>query len=145
MQKEKFIFNCRSIRMIRKYIIAYWKSLLVMLVILYLTFAPSSTFDGVPRFRHADKVVHFVMFLGWSAVLVYDFLKQNQSIGFRKLEFILVVFVFPVLMGGLIEIMQGLFFARSADWLDWLADVCGVLAGSLLSCFVFKVRLRTEE
>jgi hypothetical protein len=41
------------------FIIKYWKSLLALLIILYLSFASPSTFKDIPTFRHVDKVVHF--------------------------------------------------------------------------------------
>lgn len=37
--------------------------------------------------------------------------------------------LFPIIYGGLIEITQQYFPPRQAEWLDWLADIIGVLTG----------------
>jgi VanZ family protein len=38
-----------------------------------------------------------------------------------------------VLFGGLIELLQGLTGYRSAEWIDWLADILGIGLGWLLA------------
>jgi len=131
---------------------SYWKSILVTVGILYLSFAPPSTFESAPRisqFPHSDKVVHFVMFFVLTAVLIYECTKStnarkreansniqnlnNKNSCFRTFvrsrKFLLVCILFPIVLGGIIEIMQEAFFKpRSAEWLDWAADIAGVLA-----------------
>lgn len=46
----------------------------------------------------------------------------------------LLTFILPVVMGGLIEILQANCTGgrRSGDWLDWLADSIGVVLGDII-------------
>jgi VanZ family protein len=115
---------------IKNVFFSYWKSILAIIGILYLSFAPPSTFDfveSVPTFPHADKVVHFAMFFVLTAVLIYEFIKRNKK-NYQTGKFLLVCILFPIVLGGVIEILQEMFFKpRSAEWLDWLMDIAGVL------------------
>lgn len=113
--------------MVLKKIIQYWKSTIIITFILFLSFAKPSTFTEVTTFTYIDKVVHMLMFLGLSIVLMYDY---NYRIKKETTTFTLICILFPILLGGFVEIMQGLFFfPRSAEWFDWFADITGVLLG----------------
>jgi VanZ family protein len=103
----------------------YWKSISVIACILYLSFAPPSTFEKVPTFEGIDKMIHFFMYLALSVVLILTYQKSKKQ---NTLRFIAMVVVFPCLLGGIIEILQPLFFfPRTASWDDWLFDIAGVL------------------
>ncbi|MDR0370958.1 MAG: VanZ family protein [Prevotellaceae bacterium] len=109
----------------------YWKSLLIFAMVLYLSFAPSSTFDGIsiPAIPYLDKLVHFIMYAACTAVLCFDFFRQQKVVKSRTM-FIIICIVLPILIGGVVELMQERFFyPRTGDWCDWLADILGV-------CFV---------
>jgi VanZ family protein len=117
-------------------ILSYPISIFVTIGILYLSFAPSSTFEfaeGVSRFPHADKVVHFIMFFVLTAVLIYESVIRKK-IAYPSRKFWIICIIFPIVLGGIIEILQGAFFNRSACWFDWLADIAGVL----VAVFLFK-------
>jgi VanZ family protein len=112
---------------VKNVLFSYWKSILVMVGILYLSFAPPSTFESAPRFSHSHKAVHFAMFFALTAVLIYEFVKRHNK-NYQTRRFLLVCILFPIALGGIIEIMQEAFFKpRSAEWLDWAADIAGVL------------------
>lgn len=70
---------------------------------------------------NADKIMHFGIFL----VLTWVFHE-----GFRPAFWKL--FTALALYGALIEVMQEYFTRRSGEWLDWLADLAGILAFYLL-------------
>jgi len=125
----------------KMFIIKYWKSLLALLIILYLSFASPSTFKDIPTFRHADKVVHFLMYAFFSSVLVYDFHNDNVVLT-SKISFILTSLILPILIGGTIELLQSsVFRPRSAEWLDWLFDTAGIIAGFLFtSVLLYKMK-----
>jgi VanZ family protein len=75
-----------------------------------------------------DKIVHFLMYLGFSGAtaLYYVYDKKGLSIN-MPLMFIGAIIV-PILYGGLIEIIQDRYFPpRSGDWFDFLADILGTL------------------
>ena len=114
-----------------KFILAYPLSILAVIGIFYLSLAPPSTFEfvgeNVARFPHADKIVHFAMFFVLTAVLMYESVIRNKKTAYPSKNFLLVCIIFPIVLGGIIEILQGAFFNRSACWIDWLADIAGVL------------------
>lgn len=128
----------------KNFFFSYWKSLLVVTGILYLSFAPPSTFHHypTPRFLHADKVVHIAMYFVLTVILIFEFGKRNKA-QIRARKFLFTCILFPLLFGGLIEVFQELFFKpRSAEWLDWLSDGTGVLLGFL---FMWLLRKRVES
>lgn len=103
----------------------YFKLIAWSLVIAYLCFAPADDFKKVNiTIPHFDKVVHFGMFL-ILALLIAAKDNPNQI----KYPKYLLLF-FAVLYGGLIELAQYYITnTRSADWLDWGADIVGIIAG----------------
>ena len=74
-------------------------------------------------------MVHTVLFLGLAGVIFFDntrYLKYSIS----KVRNFLGTFLFPVAIGGLIEILQAyLTTSRSGDWFDFLFDGIGALLG----------------
>ena len=113
----------------------YWKSALVTAVILHLSFASPSEFKGIPTFDNEDKLIHILMYLGLTAVLVFDSVRLNLS----KRTRLVICLVYPILVGGVVEILQPIyFFPRSASWLDWLADIIGTIAGWYIMTFIYK-------
>ena len=118
---------------IKKFLRTYWKSLLIISGILYLSFAPPSTFKGVPSFENEDKLVHIIMYGGLTCVLIFDFRLYARNNPLSSLAFILICLLTPVILGGVVEILQPLYFApRTAEWFDWFSDITGVLLGWLV-------------
>ena len=125
---------------IKNVIFQSWKSISIVLCILYLSFAPPSSFKEIPTFeiKHLDKIVHFLMYAGLSLVLIYDFRKRKNTSN-KSAIFVLICLLFPVFLGGMIEIFQELFFApRTAEWADWFFDILGVFAAWMTSKFSFN-------
>lgn len=107
----------------------YWESLLYTAVLLVLSFARMPDVPEEMRFFSWDKVVHVLLYSCYALVLMYDFFK-GREVSFRKTGFYVIALLFPALMGGAIEICQGLFFPpRQADFFDWLSNLAGILAG----------------
>lgn len=126
---------------------AYWKTVLLLAVILYLSFAPPSTFDSVSlgRIPHADKITHFLMYMALTIMIIYDLYKKNGVPRF-DLKFFFGCIVFPIILGGVVELMQEAFFKpRTASWFDWLADALGVLAGWGLMAIYFRRKQLKEK
>jgi hypothetical protein len=95
---------------------AFAVAVLVSLVVL---FTPASGVPAAPP--GVDKVVHGVLF----AVLAVS----GRWAGVRRAPLVCLL----VAYGAGSEVVQGVTpLARSATVADWLADVAGVLAGSLL-------------
>lgn len=109
----------------------YWKSITAIIFILYLSFTGPATFDVVPSFTYKDKIAHFVLYGGLTLLLIYEQRKHKRDTNSFS-SFIICCIIFPILLGGLVEIFQQyLFFPRTAEWFDWVSDIIGVLAGWL--------------
>jgi VanZ like family. len=119
-------------------ILSYWKSIGITACILYLSFAPASTFKSIPTFENEDKLIHFLMYFGLAAVLLYDYTKTNKNQNATHPAFVLICLVYPSVLGGLIEVLQPMYFNRSASWFDFMADVIGVLSGWLIMKILIK-------
>lgn len=112
------------------FILYFWKSILIISIILYLSFAPPSTFNGVPTFENEDKLVHILMYAGLTGVLIFDFRRYAKTNKMSIVAFILICLLFPVFLGGAVEILQPMYFApRTAEWFDWFSDIAGMLIG----------------
>ena len=121
------------------YLLSYFKSILVVAVILYLSFANAKQFQGAPSFVGIDKLVHFILYGLLSAVIYFDTHKFSKTISAHKLFWI--AFTVSTALGGLVEIAQGLFFeTRSAEWGDFVFDFLGALFASYLMFKYFKIK-----
>ncbi len=106
-------------------------SILVALIILYLSLANSHTFDKVSSiidFPNIDKVVHFGMYFSLMMVLVFE----NRKIikGFRNL---FIIGLIPFSYGILMEILQAtLTVTRTGSIFDALANGAGILVSIFL-------------
>lgn len=110
-------------------LLKYWKSILVTLIILFLSFARLPSLEHVPTVSHMDKIAHFSMYLFFTFILMFDFHKSNKQ-NPKKRSYLLICFAFPLFLGMITEIFQALFFfPRTAEWFDWLSNTAGVFAG----------------
>lgn len=112
----------------------YWPTLLVAMVILYLSLASGS---GLPKthfhFPHADKVVHLLMYFALSGIMTIDLRRAGKPLRQAWLPALLI----PIVYGGLIELIQPYFPPRSCELADWLSDAIGALLGTLLSNYLW--------
>lgn len=129
----------------KNFVSKYWKSLLAVIIVSYMSFAPASELPRFNPFEGFDKAVHVLMYMFLSSVIIFDNRKTVFSNGYLK-KLIIPAIVFPVLFGGIVEIMQEAFFPpRSADWFDWLADITGVAAGfGLLTTFISTIQKKRQ-
>jgi VanZ family protein len=110
-------------------------SILVSLLLLYLSLAKSGQFEKIQlaKIPHIDKIVHFGMYFTLMAVFILEhrkFLKNPWNL------FLLALI--PLAYGILMEILQfTLTSTRSGDFYDALADAAGVFAAALL-WLIFK-------
>lgn len=117
--------------------LSYWKSILSVIIIVYLSFAPPSDFREMPKVNilFFDKIVHVALYVFLTIVLIFDFRSHNK---FSKNNSIYIVqcILFPIIMGACIEIAQDRwFYPRTAEWVDWLADILGVGMALVISHF----------
>jgi len=121
----------------------YWLSTVVIVIIFFLCFMSASDFPKVPV-RNIDKLVHTIMFLGLSGVIFFD---STSYLRFpiSKQRIFWGVFLFPTVLGGLIEILQGaLTTTRSADVFDFIFDVFGTIFGLGIALFINRYFLKNK-
>lgn len=125
----------------KSFFIIYLNSVLITGIILYLSFFKPPQVPKLNEIAFFDKWVHVLLYTLYTLIMAFDFTKDGARI-FKKTYYWGVCVAFPVLLGGVIEIMQVLLFPpRTAEWLDWAADATGVLIGMALHktyVFLFK-------
>lgn len=108
----------------------YLFTLLVVAAILYLSLARTSAPDDMPQIPHADKIVHFIMYLGVMLAFYLDVYRQSLSQKSFRRRLVWGLFL-CVVFGGVVELLQMYCTTyRTGDWWDWVADALGVLAGA---------------
>lgn len=116
-----------------KIILNYYRSLIIALIVLILTMMPGNSLRPliVFPFSFVDKLAHFFVFMVLSIFLFADIKKDNKNISNTKA--LLLVFLISLFYGIIIEILQSvLTINRSAELLDILANMLGVLTGVFL-------------
>jgi VanZ family protein len=109
-------------------------SILVALIIMYLSLASSQTFENVPlpKIPHIDKIVHFLMYFGLMSTIIFENRKTLKTT--RNLFLISLI---PLFYGILMEILQGVFTAtRFASFFDVVFDAAGIYVCILLWLWV---------
>lgn len=115
-------------------------AILWALVILGLTLSPGSIMPDL-SFWHLlsfDKAAHMFVFAVLVFQLAMGFYKQYR---FRVLRYhaLQSAFIFSVIYGGLIELLQGMLFSdRHPDVIDFVANTIGSIAGAGLFHGLFK-------
>ena len=119
--------------------------LTVLIIFIATCLITPSQMPGMPEGFPWDKVVHFGMFFFLSAVSLIDYYRMHKG-NPPTLRWIFWGFFIPVLYGGGIELLQKYFFAsRSAEWGDWIADILGSLAATVVLIIFFKKRRYSEK
>jgi VanZ family protein len=125
--------------MIRKNIF----SIIVALIILYLSLTGSDTFDKVPIFNipYLDKIVHFLMYSGLMTVILFE--NRKTLILQRQIFFAALI---PFFYGILIEILQAsLTDTRSGSIYDALCNTGGIIAAIILWFIIKPVFFRKSD
>lgn len=120
-------------RLITKYPVT--GSIAVLIWVLCLVPIPDNPLGQV---RLIDKWTHFVMYGGLCSVMWVEYARRHASIEWKHAFWWL--FAAPLLMGGLVEIVQATCTGgrRSGDWLDFAADGIGVLLGQLIGILLAR-------
>lgn len=100
-----------------------WRVLLIVYTgsIFYLSVKPLPESVPLGGFAHLDKIVHVIEFVIFSLLFLLSFGTDNL------LSTIGSAFIASLTAGGLIELSQTLVTTRTAGWLDWLADIFGIV------------------
>ena len=121
----------------------YPLSLLCIALIWYLSLViivPETPLDGV---AFIDKWTHLVMYGGTCSVIWIEYLRCHAAPNWWKL--LLFAWLGPVLMGGLIELLQAHCTTnRSGEWLDFWADSLGVTLAVGVGLLLWKCCFKTS-
>jgi VanZ family protein len=115
----------------------YYRSILIGLLILWLSLTGSSI--PVPGrmldIPYLDKLGHFGMYAFFSAILLLDSCHWKVDGIFHYL-----ILLIPLFFGALMEILQMTLTAtRKAEEIDLLANIAGIAVGVLLASFAKKL------
>ena len=120
----------------KRFFQTYWLSLLVAAAILYLSLATGRGLARLPRvplFENADKLMHFMMYMGLSCAITYN----QRTSGKALLLTAFAAVVLSTTYGGLIELVQPFFPPRTCDLLDFIADAAGAIVGFVITDIVW--------
>ena len=121
----------------KNFLVNYWKSSVVIIAIFVLSVVPFRSVPDVANFKNSDKLVHIFMYFVLAFTLYYDLIHRSSDVGKKQKQILWLTVFITAFYGGLIEIIQGSFFApRSCDIRDWAADLIGIAAGLLVSCLL---------
>jgi VanZ family protein len=101
-------------------------TILVALLIMYLSLANSATFEKVSFFKFPmqDKIVHFGMYFGLMSVIIFENKKNLKT----TLQLFLIAII-PLFYGILMEILT---VSRSGSIYDVIFNLAGILVSLLL-------------
>ena len=100
----------------------------VMIFVVCMVPIPETPLSGV---SFIDKWTHIALYLALGIVFWTEYCRSKTRL--KPFALFVVSVLLPVLMGGLIEVMQeNLTTCRSGDWMDFAADAVGVVAGALI-------------
>ena len=120
---------CNLFKMIK----SYYKSAIALIIVLFLSLTPGSSVKEVPLIDipHFDKLIHISMYFFLAITLIYNTLIKTKI---PTLKIKLSVFVFCIIIGGIIEILQENFIEmRSGDFYDFIANSTGAFLGIIIS------------
>lgn len=85
-----------------------------------------------------DKWAHFLMYGGMTCAMWIDYYKRAESSKI-KLGLVLSSALIPTALGGLMELVQAyLTTCRTGDWLDFYADIVGVVIGTVVGIALMR-------
>jgi VanZ family protein len=106
----------------------FWKTILVLVIILCLCLLPGNDINKIDflKITYEDKVVHLMMFLGFSSALFHD-LQRNTDLANNRAALSLTVLAFCILLGITTEMLQFLLISlnRTGSVADFLFDMLG--------------------
>lgn len=114
----------------------YPLSLFVLAVIIYLSFfkPPTTPFD---RVKNLDKIIHFVMYGGFCAILWFEYFLTHSKIRINRVLWGAVII--PALFSGGIEFAQSyLTDYRGGELADFIFNSLGIAFAALFSIYVTR-------
>ncbi len=117
----------------------YLPSVLVLMLLFYLTLVPKPLPDVDIPILNFDKVVHVIMMVGVYLTFAFDYARRERQHKL-SLSVILLFLVITVLLGGFIELAQGTeLIHRGCDFADFIADAIGSVLGAVTARKIMKL------
>ena len=113
-----------------------------IIVILYLSLANFSSVELPPKIPHLDKIVHFIMYAGFTFCVIFDLTRDTTE---HKIKFskAILAFVFTSVFGMLMECAQyTLTTYRGFELADMISNSLGALCGAVFSYYFVPVLLK---
>ena len=112
-------------------LVQFWKSIFCSIVITILCFIPGDvSFQSEIDIPYFDKFVHFCFYFVLSFTIQYEVKNRIKLINY------LFIFLYAMVLGGFIELVQENFIVeRNGDLFDLIAD----LSGAIIAFFVYKI------
>jgi len=107
----------------------YW------IVLFIATTIPAPALPDILDF--SDKIKHFIAYTGFAFLLSLSLHFQEKYKKFARYFFIYAIIIVAI-YGALDEIHQSFVPNRMCEFLDWVADVFGGLAGATISVMFLK-------
>ncbi len=127
-------------RSIHKFITNYFPTLILFLIIVYLSLGRISAPRSMPKIPHLDKVVHFLIYFVFTHVLSFDLFRSKNRLVLVARR-VLGLFL-PIVLGVTMELAQvALTVYRSGDFLDILFNTLGAVAGLLVFIYLVEPKL----
>ena len=117
-------------------------TLILIIWILCLVPIPETPLSQI---NFIDKWTHFVFYGGLCMLIWAEYGYRHTAIDKRKS--LLWIVIAPILMGGIIEIVQATCTGgnRSGDVLDWVADTIGVMLGQIIGIPLARVLSKNRK
>lgn len=124
--------------MIKHYFSKYPFSLLLVLLVLYLSFfTPPKT--GLDEVTNIDKLVHVCMYGGLCSVVWIEYWRSHAASQIERVRLWMGTVVLPLLFSGGIELLQEYCTTdRSGDWEDMFANSIGVILAAGLGITLWR-------
>ena len=116
----------------------YFWTILLSFVVIILSIIPIPEVPPLEDIPLFDKWVHFLMYGVVACCVWYDYYRNRAD---RKitLRTILCTVVYPILLGGILELWQRyLTTCRSGEWLDFIADSIGAFLAFPIGAFIIR-------
>lgn len=135
----------RFLGIVKYFVKTYPLSLIVVALVVYASLLRIPQ-DAVPKVPDLDKVVHVGMYLVLSGMLWAEFLRVFYKKKTPLWHAWVGACLCPVLFGGFMELMQGWCTElRNASWLDFAANVLGVVLASLAGFGAYRYLSRKKR
>lgn len=107
----------------------YYLSIITAIVILYLSLFTTPSFPKlIDILWEPDKIIHVLMYGGFTAVLLFE---SRKGLTIKKLFMLSII---PLLYGGLMELLQELLTTnRTGSIYDFIANSAGVVICDIFS------------